>query len=89
MTAVIGLVSSLAVLAWMSAAVHAIMLISHRRPDVTVLQLALGGHRFFLAQTFTDAGKALHRRFLLSVLVFAVCVVAAMGVGALLAALGT
>lgn len=82
MTVVVTLVSSLAVLAWVSAAVHAIMLVQHRRPEVTVGQLVFGGYRFFSAQTFTEAGRPTHRRFLISAGLFAVCVLAGMGIGA-------
>lgn len=81
MAALITLISSLAGLAWLSAAVHAFMLVRHRRPDVTVGQLVLGGFRFFSADTFTEAGRPLQRRFVLSALVFAGCVLASIAVG--------
>lgn len=63
--------SSLAGLAWLSAAVHAFMLVPHRRPELTVGQLVLGGYRFFSVET----GRNLHRRFMGSALVFVGCVV--------------
>ena len=85
MSALLVLMMSIAGLAWLSAAVHAIMLVQHRRPEVTVGQLVFGGYRFFSAQTFTEAGKPTHRRFLISAGLFAVCVLAGMGVGALAA----
>ena len=85
MSVLLVLISSVAGLAWVSAAVHAIILVQHRRPDVTVGQLVFGGHRFFSAQTFTEAGRASHRRFLISVGLFAGCLLAGMGVGALAA----
>ncbi len=85
MSVLLVLITSVAGLAWVSAAVHAIMLVQHRRPEVTVGQLVFGGYRFFSAQTFTETGKPTHRRFLISVGLFAVCLVAGMGIGALAA----
>ena len=71
MALAVALFSSLAALAWLSAAVHAVLLVPHRRPDVTVGQLVVGGHRFFSADTFSQSGSSLHRRFMQSTLVFA------------------
>lgn len=78
MPTIITLISFLAGLAWLSAAVHAIMLVPHRRPGLTVGQLVVGGYRFFQAETFSEAGLKLHRRFMTSVLMFVGCVVALM-----------
>ncbi|MDP1829794.1 MAG: hypothetical protein Q8L48_41390 [Archangium sp.] len=81
MPALIIIIASVAGLAWLSAAVHAIWLVAYRRPDVTVGQLVLGGFRFFSAATFTEAGRPLQRRFVLSALVFAGCVLASIAAG--------
>lgn len=75
--------SSLAGLAWLSAAVHAFLLVPHRHPELTVGQLVLGGYRFFNAETFVETGKKLHRRFMGSALAFAGCVVLLMVVSVL------
>lgn len=64
---VIGL---LALFAWVSALVHAVLLLAHRKDDQSIAGLALNGHRFFSQDTWKPSGHALHGRFLKSSLAF-------------------
>jgi hypothetical protein len=77
----LALVASFAALAWLSAALHAAMLVQHRRPEITIFQLVVGGYRFFSVHTFSASGQRLHRRFMASVLAFVGCLVLLMVVG--------
>jgi hypothetical protein len=65
--AIIGL---LAVFAWLSAALHAALLLVHRRDEHSLLGLALNGYRFFLQDTWKPSGHALHGRFVKSAMMF-------------------
>lgn len=61
-------------LAWLSAAVHALLLVSHRRDDITLFSLAWRGILFYRADTWKPSGAGLHRRFLISVAALAGCI---------------
>lgn len=69
-------------IAWLSCLIHAVLLVQHRRAGVTRLQLLMRGHLFFDRTTFAPEAAPLHRRFLVSVVVFAVGVVALMSAAA-------
>lgn len=73
--------TALAGLAWLSAAVHALLLLPHRRDEVSLASLLLRGHLFYRAETWKDSGQAIHRRFLGSALGFFVCVLLLVVVG--------
>ena len=80
-----GALSGLGVLAWLSAVVHALMLVGHRRKDISGMQLLVRGHLFFDAATFDEAARPIHRRFLRSATAFGLCCL----LGVLLALAGT
>ena len=60
----------LTALAWLSALVHAVLLVAHRREGVSVLDLIFRGHLFFAADTWKPSGQRLQRRFIGSGLLF-------------------
>lgn len=62
-----AVVAGLAGLAWLSAAVHSLLLLSHRAEEHSLLGLMFNGWRFYSRDTFKPSGWPLHRRFLMSV----------------------
>ena len=56
--------------AWVSAFVHGILLVSHRRPDVSIGQLVFNGWMFYSRDTFLESGHRIHRRFMISAITF-------------------
>lgn len=64
------------VLTWFSTFVHGLMLLPHRRDDISLGALLVGGWRMYRADTWKPSGRALHRRFLLSAGAFTLVVVA-------------
>lgn len=85
MSIVLGLVASLAALAWLSSAFHALRLLAHVAPPRTAWSLAFQGWRFYDRATFLESGGPIHRRFVLSVIAFAGCAVLLVIAGALAA----
>jgi hypothetical protein len=83
-----GVFALLAVAAWVSVAIHAILLLPHGKPDVSLVALAFGGYRFFLSSTFEPSGHALHRRLLMSIAAFVAAVAAGAVTGLVLALAG-
>jgi hypothetical protein len=75
---VLGTIGALAGIAWLSAVVHALLLIPHRQDHVSAFQLVFQGYRFYQAGTWKESGRALHRRLLLSAAAFAVLLIAEM-----------
>lgn len=73
---------------WLSAAVHAFLLLSHVAPPHTAMSLLFQGFRFFQSETFLPSGHAIQRRFLISVATFGLGALGLVVVGALSAALG-
>ena len=78
------LVMLLAGLAWLSIVVHGLLLLPHRRDDISIFQLSFQGYRFYQGSTWKESGRALHRRFLLSVVTFAGLALLAMITGILI-----
>ncbi len=76
-----GVFGVVAVLAWLSAALHAVLLLGHRRDDISLFALAWRGYLFFAPDTWKESGRGLHRRFLRSALVFFLAVVGGMVAG--------
>lgn len=64
------IVAGLAGIAWLSAFVHGLMLLSHRRDEHSLGSLMFHGHLFFSRDTWKPSGHAIHRRFLGSALAF-------------------
>ena len=60
--ALAGLAALVAVLGWMVAAVHALLLLGHVAPPNTALGLLVQGHKFFRSDTFLPSGQPLQRR---------------------------
>ncbi|MFO0684259.1 MAG: hypothetical protein U0234_19555 [Sandaracinus sp.] len=79
------LVGAIAGLAWLSAVVHALLLLPHRQDGVSLPSLLVRGHLFYRAETWKDSGRAIHRRFLGSVLGFFGCVLLLFVLGLVLA----
>ncbi|MBK9386102.1 MAG: hypothetical protein IPN34_14920 [Planctomycetes bacterium] len=77
----------LALGAWLSAAFHAFLLLPHVAPPRTAFSLLFQGFRFFQPDTFLPSGHAIHRRMLISMGLFVLCVGGLAAVGALSAAL--
>jgi hypothetical protein len=63
-------VGALAGLAWLSAAVHALMLLPHRSDEVSLGTLLMSGFRFYQRETWKPSGHVYYRRFIGSVLAF-------------------
>jgi hypothetical protein len=76
-------VGGLTFVAWLSAVIHAFMLVPHRKPEFSALQLWTSGWRFYISDTFEASGHAIHRRFLISAGVFLLSVFATVGVSVL------
>lgn len=68
----------LGVACWISATIHWLMLFAHRKPDVSAARLIFSGMSAFNADNFTPSGHPIQRRMLLSMLGFALFVVAGM-----------
>lgn len=87
MGAVLAMIlGALALAAWLSAVAHMLMLMPHRRDDVSIVSLFFNGFRFYVQDTWKPSGHAIHRRFLYSVGAFFAVVVLGMLVGVLTAA---
>ncbi len=69
-------IGGLAVIAWLSAAVHALLLLPHRREEHSLFALAFQGWRFYSSDTWKESGQAIHRRFVGSTLAFFLLIVA-------------
>lgn len=80
-------VGALAMLAWLSATLHALLLLPHRREEHSLVALAFQGWRFYARDTWKESGHALHRRFLASTLAFFLVVIAGIALGALAASM--
>ena len=78
----------LALVSWLSAVVHAVLLLPHRQDGETLWGLAVRGHRFWMADTWKPSGRELHRRFLGSMGAFGTFVVLTALIGALATASG-
>ncbi|AKF10447.1 hypothetical protein [Sandaracinus amylolyticus] len=78
-------IGALAFLAWLSAAVHALLLLPHRRDDVSLGALFFQGWRFYARDTWKESGHAVHRRFLGSTGAFFALVLAGIVVSVLAA----
>lgn len=63
------LLSVCAVVAWLSAVVHAVMLRSHRNREYESTPM-LSGWRYFDVDAWLPSGHAIHHRFLLSIAAF-------------------
>ena len=74
--------------AWLSAAVHAFLLLPHVAPPHTAFSLLFQGFRFFQSETFRPEGHAIQRRFLISVATFGLGALGLVALGAINAALG-
>jgi len=73
---------------WLSAAVHAFLLLQHVAPPHTAMSLMFQGFRFFQADTFRPEGHPIQRRFLASVGVFGLGAFSLVVLGGLSAVLG-
>jgi hypothetical protein len=80
---VAALVGGLAFVCWISAFVHWIMLLGHRRPEVSAMTLFFNGYKAFDRECFLPSGHGIQRRMLYSMLAFAACILLGVGVGAL------
>lgn len=79
-----AVLAGIGALAWLSTAVHAVLLLSHRAEGVSLFTLAFSGYRFFQRDTFKPSGHAIHQRFLRSAAAFALTIVASFAVAMLL-----
>ncbi|UJR86145.1 hypothetical protein [Sandaracinus amylolyticus] len=57
-------IGTLALIAWLSTLVHALLLLPHRRDDVSLGALFFSGWRFYVRDTWKPEGHTIHRRFL-------------------------
>lgn len=78
----VGITGGLAAIAWASAFMHMLLLLSHRRDDVSLASLLSNGYRFWSRDTWKPSGHAIHARFLGSGLAFFVLVLVTFVVGA-------
>ena len=69
---VIGVVAGLC---WLSAFVHWIWMLGHRKPEIGLGTMLFSGYKSYDANNFLPSGQKIHRRFLLSILGFGVCIV--------------
>lgn len=81
-----AIVGGLACLCWLSAFVHWLMLVGHRKPDVSLARMVLSGMAAFNQDNFLPSGHPLQRRMVLSMLAFFLVAVAGALVGAMLGA---
>ena len=78
MTIVLALLGAIAFAAWGSAFVHMLLLVPHRRPDISTFRLMFSGYLFYSRDNFQPSGHGHHRRFMISVFTFFGCLVALM-----------
>lgn len=76
MTILAAVLGMIALAAWASAAIHALLLLRHAAPPRSALSLAFQGWRFFDRDTFTPSGHPLHRRFVASFVLFFLAILA-------------
>jgi len=69
-------IGALALVAWLSTLVHALLLLPHRRDDVSLGALLVSGWRFYARDTWKASGHDVHRRFLGSAAAFFALVLA-------------
>ncbi|MBL9025646.1 MAG: hypothetical protein JNL21_25855 [Myxococcales bacterium] len=86
MSVFVAIVGGLACLCWLSAFVHWLMLVGHRKPDVSLARMVLSGMAAFNQDNFLPSGHPLQRRMVLSMLAFFLVAVAGALVGAMLGA---
>jgi len=70
-------VGVVAFLFWLSAFVHWILALGHRRPEIRLETMLMSGFKSYDATNFLPSGQKLHRRFLFSALAFAITAVGA------------
>jgi hypothetical protein len=86
--AVLGaLVGLLALACWVSAFVHWVLLLGHRRPEISLATLLFVGFKSYDSSNFLPSGLALHRRFIYSIVGFALAVVGGIGLAILMGTL--
>lgn len=89
MDVVIPILVSIAVAAWFSAFVHGFYLWLHPAPGVTSTQLLFAGYRFYNRDNFEPKVWPTHRRFMISIGVFVLGLVATAATAGLSAKLGS
>jgi hypothetical protein len=68
METVVGVVIGVvAALCWVSAVVHWIWMLGHRRPEISLATLLFAGYKSYDATNFLPSGQKIHRRFLYSI----------------------
>ncbi len=71
---------------WGSAVVHWVWMLGHRRPEISLATLLFFGFKAYDSSNFLPSGLAIHRRFIYSVVGFALAVLAGIGVSILMSA---
>lgn len=74
---------------WSSAVVHAVWLLGHLAPGMSVSKVLFQGYRFYQRETFAPSGQPIHRRFVISALGFLLAVLVGIAVAAITASVSS
>lgn len=81
----VSLIAAVALVAWFVAVVAGLLLIRHRRPDITAARMMFSGWIWFDRRSFTAAGQPAWRVFIAAAAAFFAAVAFAVVVGLLAA----